>query len=437
MRLQTTRGGFFTKPAPTWQGSSCGTGSQIVPAELGRRPARQAQQGDGLGTAFLAAAALHGTKFGSKLINALPSSDATARPSFPGERHMILKLPNGKNGGANYMGPGTEIIKRLKRGDPGRTPADKVAKMHDINYALAANAPTKQKQQKAVRAADNRMIASLKKMQTEKADASRNIQAGLKGIQSKVVGEDFGLLNKGSFSGPLEKVSTADNRLLQNNKNELEQQGLGIEPEPLPGQLLKERMLKKFAKPGPAGGGVSLAGGGLTKTVIDVIMPEVLKDLRIKKLYLPKALITKLVKKATINKTGKPLTAIKLKDICNKLGKHILPAMCKAKLKTMGQSGSGIYMKAAAKLHPKFAEAMHIVLKNHQKGMSGSGFFSSIGKAFKKVKHGFTKAFHKVGKFVHKNKAIISPLLNVGGIAATALGQPELGLAAEVADAAL
>jgi hypothetical protein len=200
-------------------------------------------------------------------------------------------------------------------------------------------------------------------------------------------------------------------------------------------------MLKKFAKPGPAGGGVSSVGGGrggLTKTVIDVIMPEVLKDLRIKKVHLPKALITKLVKKATINKTGKPLTAIKLKDICNKLGKHILPAMCKAKLKTMGQSGSGIYMKdIAAKLHPKFAEAMHIVLKNHQKGMSGSGFFSSIGKAFKKVKHGFTKAFHKVGKFVHKNKAIISPLLNVGGIAATALGQPELGLAAEVADAAL
>jgi hypothetical protein len=33
-----------------------------------------------------------------------PSSDSNARNSFPGERHAILKLPNGRAGIANYMG---------------------------------------------------------------------------------------------------------------------------------------------------------------------------------------------------------------------------------------------------------------------------------------------------------------------------------------------
>lgn len=57
-----------------------------------------------------------GQKIGSKLVdfatgetgtalrNLIPDSDKTARPAFPGERHAILKLPNGKFGSANYMG---------------------------------------------------------------------------------------------------------------------------------------------------------------------------------------------------------------------------------------------------------------------------------------------------------------------------------------------
>ena len=38
------------------------------------------------------------------LINKIPSSDSTARPRYPGERHTVLQLKNGLPGIANYMG---------------------------------------------------------------------------------------------------------------------------------------------------------------------------------------------------------------------------------------------------------------------------------------------------------------------------------------------
>ena len=73
------------------------------------------------------------------LINLLPDSDDTARPGFAGEKHAILKLKNGRPGVANYMGPNTNLIEKLKRNDPGRTPIDTVAKAHDMRYHNANN----------------------------------------------------------------------------------------------------------------------------------------------------------------------------------------------------------------------------------------------------------------------------------------------------------
>jgi len=39
--------------------------------------------------------------------------------------------------GYQYMGPGTHLAKRLKRGDPGINRLDKIAKQHDIDYSHA------------------------------------------------------------------------------------------------------------------------------------------------------------------------------------------------------------------------------------------------------------------------------------------------------------
>ena len=44
--------------------------------------------------------------------------------------------------GYQYMGPGTHLEKRLKRGDPGMNRLDKIAKQHDIDYSKARNLKT-------------------------------------------------------------------------------------------------------------------------------------------------------------------------------------------------------------------------------------------------------------------------------------------------------
>lgn len=46
----------------------------------------------------------YGSELATQVKNLIPSSDDTGRPSFPGEKHAILKLPNGKYGIANYVG---------------------------------------------------------------------------------------------------------------------------------------------------------------------------------------------------------------------------------------------------------------------------------------------------------------------------------------------
>ena len=41
--------------------------------------------------------------------------------------------------GYQYLGPGTKLDKRLKRGDPGKNRLDRIAKQHDIDYSKARN----------------------------------------------------------------------------------------------------------------------------------------------------------------------------------------------------------------------------------------------------------------------------------------------------------
>jgi len=191
---------------------------------------------------------LYSSPIGTTLKNMIPTSDENARASFAGEKHAILQLPNGKNGISNYMGPGTEVIKRLKRNDPGRTESDKVAKRHDIDYVLAQGEPTKAAQLLKVREADNRMIKNLQKIRENKTDANRNIQMGLRLIQAKVAGENLGVLDKSKFAGELKNISTEDRILLEAERNKSEQNGYGINGKLLPGQKLKMALLNNKVK---------------------------------------------------------------------------------------------------------------------------------------------------------------------------------------------
>lgn len=164
-----------------------------------------------------------GAGFINSILNALPSSDKNARPGYPGEKHTMLKLPNGLPGRANFVGPGTQIVKRLRRGDPPRTLTDKVAQMHDIRLTLSRTPED-------VRYGDNKMISKLKELSRKKLDSQFNIQQGMKAIQLKTSLEDAGVLPKGSFGNmgdKVDKIPRADLVLLRRKEKQLEQQGFG------------------------------------------------------------------------------------------------------------------------------------------------------------------------------------------------------------------
>lgn len=52
--------------------------------------------------------------------------------------------------GYQYLGPGTKLEKRLKRGDPGINRLDRIAKQHDIDYSKARNLRDKWKADKVM-----------------------------------------------------------------------------------------------------------------------------------------------------------------------------------------------------------------------------------------------------------------------------------------------
>ena len=78
--------------------------------------------------------------------------------------------------GYQFMGPGTHLEKRLKRGDPGINRLDRISKIHDIDYSRAKKLAHKH-------AADAKMIASIDKLKNKTVTeriVKRIMQAKLK-----------------------------------------------------------------------------------------------------------------------------------------------------------------------------------------------------------------------------------------------------------------
>lgn len=141
-----------------------------------------------------------------------------SRPKFPGEKHAFLFTSSGLRR-ANAMGPGTQIIQRLERGDKPISYSDGVSFIHDIDFSLAKNAQD-------VRNADNRMISQLQQAKRGRKDNLININIGQKGILAKVTLEDAKLVSPTTFTtfgtAPADKIP-----LLQKKRAELVQQGFG------------------------------------------------------------------------------------------------------------------------------------------------------------------------------------------------------------------
>jgi len=124
------------------------------------------------------------------------SAASTYRPGFPGEHHAILLLPGRppRPGRANYMGPGTQLYKRLARGDPPRTDSDRAARAHDIRYALA-------KTPQEVTRDDRKLVEVLRKIRERRSDYAINTLEGELPIRAKIFAETHGLLKPGRIGG--------------------------------------------------------------------------------------------------------------------------------------------------------------------------------------------------------------------------------------------
>ena len=78
--------------------------------------------------------------------------------------------------GYQFLGPGTKLQKRLKRGDKGINRLDRIAKQHDIDYTAARSLKDKHK-------ADRKMIKSIERLQGSKTLTEHAIK---KIMQAKV-----------------------------------------------------------------------------------------------------------------------------------------------------------------------------------------------------------------------------------------------------------
>jgi hypothetical protein len=158
------------------------------------------------------------TKAINYISNMLPSSDKNATEIEPDEKHGVLILPNGKVGRANSMGPGTNLIKRLKRGDKPRTEMDELSRAHDIRYDLSQN-------QKDIEEADEIFIKGAKKIRKNKLDNTINTYAGQIPIQAKLYAERKGLV-KPTFK-QINKFEKDDEKLLRDTLKTAIMKGYG------------------------------------------------------------------------------------------------------------------------------------------------------------------------------------------------------------------
>ena len=107
-----------------------------------------------------------------------PSTRARrTRRKRPAQRGRGLDIQKwlGKTGiefhwpGYQFMGPGTHLEKRLKRGDKGINRLDRIAKQHDIDYSRANNLQDKWQ-------ADSKMIQAIDRLPGKKTMTERVVK---------------------------------------------------------------------------------------------------------------------------------------------------------------------------------------------------------------------------------------------------------------------
>ena len=118
------------------------------------------------------------------------------------ETHGVLYMPDGSFQTANFMGPGTEVVQRISRGDEGKTYMDRVAELHDIEYMLAVGESNSQEETiRKARAADERMLLYSARALNGKQDHTFNVTQGGGLIRAKTFLEDWNIIDRSRFVG--------------------------------------------------------------------------------------------------------------------------------------------------------------------------------------------------------------------------------------------
>lgn len=146
-----------------------------------------------------------------------------------GEKHAIIYDPvKKKYTAANYIGPGTDLITRLKRGDEPKVLSDKEAQAHDIRYTLS-------KDVNGIKSADDKMVSKLKELRKTKQDSAFNTIPAQLGIQANQVLAkilptkyfDKFVNYMTNYKDYNSKLSNDDKLFLEKKLKELESEGFG------------------------------------------------------------------------------------------------------------------------------------------------------------------------------------------------------------------
>jgi hypothetical protein len=176
--------------------------------------------------------------------------------AFPGELHPMSKTNRGIAFNS-YLGPSTQALKRLVRGDKPISRSDKAGQAHDIRFGLQSRNPKIAIRQ--MRSADKKFISKLKDLE-KRGEPKFNTRVGIRGIQFKNKMEDLGIWPRTKFHTPWRKTQPGHPgiEIAENKLKELKQEGYGKN---IPGEKLRKKILrdlkkKKFEK---------LKGGGYNK----------------------------------------------------------------------------------------------------------------------------------------------------------------------------
>ena len=147
-------------------------------------------------------------------------SGVVTKQKYPGERHQQIFIGD-KAVTANFSGPGTKLLRRIKQGDQPLSYTDTVAKAHDIRYSLAENS-------KDVRTADKIMLRALNLGVRKNLDDKRNLTPPIVGISGKIIAENHFDADPRRFANFGKKnMSQSDISLLESELINLQKRGFG------------------------------------------------------------------------------------------------------------------------------------------------------------------------------------------------------------------